>query len=309
MDTWKKVKKSGTYYRNVKKNRDEILRKAEIYTEELRKKRKVEEDMARNADLLPKPIIPSDTSSKITVKIIRPIINESNNGPIMEDDLPKIANDDNDIAIEEMKMLQKVQQMEKEMDFKDNLRKWSIEYKVTQSALRALLKLINDGFGEMFPSDPRTFLNTSQEVVISKIGTDGQYWHNGFEKNIRNIFQNVTESKTISINVNMDGLPLFKSSKNEVWPILFNITEMPNIKPKVIGIYFGSSKCADLDSYLGPFVSEMKEVMTNGIIINSHKITVLLRAIICDSPARSFVKGKIQYNNINALYLYVLFLF
>lgn len=180
----------------------------------------------------------------------------------------------------------------KEMDIFDNLRKWAVGNRISHTALRGLLKLINDGMGKMLPHDLRTFLvSSATKVSISKIGDDGEYWHNSLEKSIRKIFEGVAESKTISININMDGLPLFKSSKMEFWPILFNITEMPEVKLKVIGIYCGNSKCPDLGAYLRSFVAEMKGVMNNGIIVNSHKITVLLRAIIYDSSASSFVKG------------------
>lgn len=89
----------------------------------------------------------------------------------------------------------------------------------------------------------------------------------------------------------MDGLPIYKSSKDEFWPILFNIFEMPEIKPMVIGIYCGKHKPVDLTEFLSPFVEEMKTVLENGIDINQHNISVKIRCFICDSPARAFIKG------------------
>lgn len=47
--------------------------------------------------------------------------------------------------------------------------------------------------------------------------------------------------------------------------------------------------------------------MKNGIFINGHKINILFRCCICDSPARSFVKGSylISKKNITSNFLIV----
>lgn len=97
----------------------------------------------------------------------------------------------------------------------------------------------------------------------------------------------------ISIKINIDGLPVYKSSKDEFWPILFNIEEAPGLPPMIIGVYSGKSKPCDINLFLKPFVDEMEEVLKNGVQINGHTISVSIRCFICDSPARSFVKGII----------------
>lgn len=156
------------------------------------------------------------------------------------------------------------------------------------------MKIINARFdkdGKILPEVARTFLETPQAVNIMTVSDDGEYWHHGFRNCLQQIFPVLNDSITISVNINLDGLPLFKSSKVEFWPILFNITEMPQVRPMVIGIFCGKAKCNDLTSFLTPFVDEMNDIMTNGLFISSHKITVLIRCFICDSPARAFVKG------------------
>lgn len=57
----------------------------------------------------------------------------------------------------------------------------------------------------------------------------------------------------ISLNFNIDGLPIHKSSNHQLWPILCNITEIKNVSPIVVGIYEGKSKPSDLILYLNPF--------------------------------------------------------
>lgn len=99
----------------------------------------------------------------------------------------------------------------------------------------------------------------------------------------------------ISININIDGIPLFKSSKLQFWPILFNITEMPEIAPMTIAIFHGQTKPTSLDDFLNQYVDELIDVLKHGISINGHKIMVKLRCFICDSPARAFLKGLFEF--------------
>lgn len=101
--------------------------------------------------------------------------------------------------------------------------------------------------------------------------------------------------KNISCNINLDGLPIYKSSRYEFWPILFNIYEFPKLKPMIIGIYCGKGKPSDLTAYLQPFVEEAKVLIRDGLLINNTKISLTLRCFICDSPARAFIKGKLEF--------------
>lgn len=61
----------------------------------------------------------------------------------------------------------------------------------------------------------------------------------------------------------------------------------------VVAVWSGSSKPSDLNAYLGSFVAELKTLVRDGIGINSFRISILIRAFICDTPARSFIKGII----------------
>lgn len=190
--------------------------------------------------------------------------------------------------------------IEKNHNLRSSLRKWAIEHRITHSALKDLLEIINTRFEkdfEILPQDPRTLLQTPQAVNIMALN-DGEYWHYGLKNCLQKLFCNLDGAITISIIVNIDGLPLFKSSKMGFWPILFKITEMPQVPALVIGIFSGPSKCEDLNSFLMPFVDELNEIMTNGVFINSHKITLLFRCFLCDSPARAFVKGILTCKNI-----------
>lgn len=154
-----------------------------------------------------------------------------------------------------------------------------------------LFKIINGRFdNDVLPQDPRTLMETPQAIKIIPVG-HGEYWHNGLRFCLQNLFSKIEKPITISLNINLDGLPIFKSAKDEFWPILVNIAELPTQKPMVIGIYSGKSKPSDLHSYLMPFVEELKTILVDGIRVNGHEISIKIRCFICDSPARAFIKG------------------
>lgn len=67
---------------------------------------------------------------------------------------------------------------------------------------------------------------------------------------------------------------------------------MPQIEPMIVAIWCGNSKPTILNDYLGPFVNELNEILQNSIFINGFKITVKVRCFICDTPARSYIKGE-----------------
>lgn len=173
-----------------------------------------------------------------------------------------------------------------------DLQKWAVSFNIKQNALKDLLLILNNRFPNVLPKDPRTFLKTDQTIHIQPMG-DGQYWHNGFVESLTQVFPLIHQFSHISIKINIDGLPIYKSSKDEFWPILANIEEAPEVQPMVIGVYCGKSKPKDVNQFLTPFVDEMRQVLADGVIINGHKMTVSIRCFICDSPARAFVKGKI----------------
>lgn len=181
----------------------------------------------------------------------------------------------------------------KEETFRSALISWALQHRITRSALQEISALINDLVEKpLLPRDPRTLLETPTSIEISRLGVDQMYWHNGLELCLRKLFKNISASLDISLNINMDGLPIFKSSKGEFWPILANIAEIPDIKPIIIGVYYGKAKASNLNAYLTPFVDELAPILKNGILINGHKISLKIRCFICDSPARAFIKGK-----------------
>lgn len=137
----------------------------------------------------------------------------------------------------------------------------------------------------------------------------GQYCHLGITSGLEICFKDMMQPNTIEININIDGLTIYKSSHDQFWPILFNVHKMPHIKPMAITIFFGKSKPEKIEEYLAPFVNEIEPILKNGLIVNGHTLSIKIRAIICDTPARSFIKSMsdISVSNLKCLKLILFF--
>ncbi|EFN67070.1 hypothetical protein EAG_00205, partial [Camponotus floridanus] len=98
----------------------------------------------------------------------------------------------------------------------------------------------------------------------------------------------------IKISINIDGLPLSKSSQRQFWPILGFIADFKKVF--VIGIYYGTEKPTDSNEFLQKFVNEAKLLCKEGIIINNKNIPCIIDSIICDAPAKAFIL-KIKGHN------------
>lgn len=70
--------------------------------------------------------------------------------------------------------------------------------------------------------------------------------------------------------------------------------------PFIVSVWYGSSKPNPADDFLLPFVNEMTELTENGLVINGHHISIKTRSFICDTPARSLLKG--EYHACSSIY-------
>lgn len=134
--------------------------------------------------------------------------------------------------------------LDRRLTFIADLAGWSAQHGIKQMALNDLLAKLNKNFPELhLPKDSRTIMSTPQKkVTLLEDGHGGSYWHYGLEKALRSCLNNCGKITEVKINVNIDGLPLYRSSKMEFWPILINIHGMSEIPPVVVGIYAGKGK-------------------------------------------------------------------
>lgn len=102
---------------------------------------------------------------------------------------------------------------------------WAVKHNITRNALTELLKILISFGLTWLPSDSRTLLQTPTSTQLVNVA-NGQLWYSGIEINLRRIFSETKTSLELMLNFNIDGLPIFDSTKNEFWPILANFHSM-----------------------------------------------------------------------------------
>lgn len=176
------------------------------------------------------------------------------------------------------------------------LRNWAITNKITHTAVSGLLRLLRAAGHVNLPLDARTLLETPK-FVKTHIVPPGEYWHAGLEKSLKEVVilhSNEIKSNTLHLQISIDGLPISKSSKGQFWPILGKVQ---NIKPFVVGIYYGPAKPLSAEQFLNYFIEELIYLIANGIEINNTQYIVQLKCFVCDAPARAFIKGIFGHNS------------
>lgn len=157
--------------------------------------------------------------------------------------------------------------------FEDELRQWALEHRLTHRALNGLLPILRKQ-GHLLPVDCRTLLATPRHNTTEpKCG--GQYKYYGLEKGIRRYLSQM-ESNDVHLSVNVDGIPLFRSSGVQFWPIL---GKCGRFDPFIIAMFSGQSKPSPLEEYLKDFVTEYKHLKENEIVFKGQTYTVNIDAL------------------------------
>lgn len=178
-----------------------------------------------------------------------------------------------------------------ENDLRVDLASWALKHNVTLAACTDLLHILKQRHPNL-PADSRTLLHT-QRVVSTTYVEPGHYYHFGFVNCLKKLLNSsngeIKNSDSIEICINVDGLPLSKSSGSQLYPILCNLFLNKNAV-NVIGIYHGNEKPKEANLFLKAFVVEANTVLRNGFYYNGNHFKVKIKAFICDVPAKSYIK-------------------
>ncbi|XP_025263565.1 uncharacterized protein LOC105249208 isoform X2 [Camponotus floridanus] len=135
----------------------------------------------------------------------------------------------------------------------------------------------------------KTLLNTVRNIQLIQID-DGEIWYKGiiFNLDSMNLNDYLERFNKIVIDINIDGLPISKSSSSKFWPILGRLVWSKN-EPFIISIYKGN-KDPNIQDFLHSFVREIEYLQENGYIRNGIRYTFSIRHYILDAPARAKIK-------------------
>ena len=180
-------------------------------------------------------------------------------------------------------------------DLIEDLSGWATRNGCTRSALNDLLFILRKQ-GLRVPKDARTLLQTPRRVnTIQKLG--GDYLYLGIESGILKVIsthlENFRSNNEVILTFNVDGVPLFKSSNVQMWPILCSVQ---HFEPFVVAFYCGNSKPNSVVGYLDDFLSELKDLVEDGISFEEKNLKVSVSSFVCDAPARSFLKCTKGHN-------------
>jgi len=126
---------------------------------------------------------------------------------------------------------------------------------------------------------------------LIKVIEPGQYYHFGVENCIKNLIcysNDFPKSTEIELAINIDGLPLAKSSGSQVYPILCRLIKVHS-NVDMIGIYHGYAKPKEVNCYLKDFVEDITKVINTGIIIDNKHYSVKISYFICDAVAKAYI--------------------
>ena len=135
-------------------------------------------------------------------------------------------------------------------DMKSILRDWCNKFKISRNATEELLQIMNK-YNKSLPKSAKTLLNTpenSSEGVAIVSGSEFFYF--GFERVLSDLLecypelenQTLPNGNLLHIIMNIDGLPLFKSTKAQFWPILCTVSNLVPREVVVVGIFYGKKK-------------------------------------------------------------------
>jgi hypothetical protein len=99
----------------------------------------------------------------------------------------------------------------------------------------------------------------------------------------------------LDLQINVDGLPLYKSSAYNLWPILMKVKSLPS--PLPVGMFCGFGK-PQLNILVDSLAEELTLFKTSGVLFNNFLVKIKNILFVCDAPARAFlqcVKGHSGY--------------
>lgn len=174
------------------------------------------------------------------------------------------------------------------LSIKDKLTSWTIQYNPSREAVNALLSILKEEIPNL-PKDKRTLCSTPRYSTIYDMD-NGYYLHIGLKVSLLKFMsktKNMIFNENIYIDINVDGVPISKSSPSSLWPILINVVGSEEVI--CIGTFYGNEKPQNVNNYLNRFVEEFIEIHETGLLFNGRIYKLHIRAISADAPARAFL--------------------
>lgn len=188
-------------------------------------------------------------------------------------------------------------------DFVKGIAKWVEKSTISRDNCNDLLVFLHNHGHADLPKTYATLMQTPREKIILKTVSPGKYYHYGIQNHFSNDrndrYEFLKNSSELEIDIGIDGLKVFKSSKIVLWPIIGAFVDKPNVRPFLIGCYCGKAGPTYPDDFLRDFCEEMESLNSQGGVVvkhNPNRLPIKIRCFSADAPARAFLAG-IKYHN------------
>ena len=185
-----------------------------------------------------------------------------------------------------------------------NLAEWVTEFGIRHNAVDKLLKILKSsgctsGCTSNLPVTARALLNTAREIETdTKSGME--YVYLGLQSELKKALgafdqTQVNNLEELKLAFNIDGVPIFKSTKKSMWPILCTVKDLEPLSVFPVTLTYGSSKPKDLE-FLEDMVRDLNNLMENGLQYEEKLYPVSVSCVVCDAPAKAMVKSIKLYS-------------
>ncbi|VDP77143.1 unnamed protein product [Schistosoma mattheei] len=170
---------------------------------------------------------------------------------------------------------------------------------ITVKKADEILDLIRVRIPEL-PTSIRSVLRRCNDVE-PKILESGTHYYLGLKSSLLRTSENwlrKTRFTELKLQLNYDGLSLFKISNQQPWPVLCRITSLLVSNVFIVGIYGSEVEPSDFKDMSAALITELHELLTVGINVDKFQVhlTVKLVAVICDALALSNVRHLVGQN-------------
>ena len=183
-----------------------------------------------------------------------------------------------------------------------DLAAYAIKWKIGRDACNELFALLRSHGVQGLPVDCRCAKKSMRKVADVCSMQGGLYYHFGVKEEVtRNVKMLALNGGELQLQFNIDGLPLYRSSPVDLWPILCRVI-IGDSYSKVfpVAIFCGKSKPKSVDEYMNQFVQEVFELTVNGLELKGTVFSVSIHSFVCDAPARQYLKKIIAHSGFHS---------
>ena len=155
---------------------------------------------------------------------------------------------------------------------------WALRHYKNRASINEILGISRDEGHTELLKDVRTLLGTPRGASKIIPCGSGTYLHYGLERALIDVFKKMPQDfipLEILFDINLDGLPISKSSRSQLWTVLGK-QKGKFQEVFVIGAYHGYEKPKSVDDYLHSFIKEYERLKETGLFYNGIKYKVTL---------------------------------